>query len=321
MIITESSGSVADSGSRRIIANEEEYERVKNHMLLSNLGLWAWKCGKIAPMLVNHGGCHYGAMPLFKDKRTFQWFASCASYGPKNIYNQPNNPAFKDLPRYTEEYLQWLFSPQSPWASVHGNEVELIRYEGIIRGFILGPNALKNASGASIYNLLIASRQVRDHPQLFINYGDLKEKCGLDDFTAFILAPYFQLSKNIWVKGNSSHQSAHTPLKESVAIGGNYDFKSSRNLKPSEMKYSTVLDLKALKRSEYNTKTGSVSQSSHGWMKKYKDGDIVLSILCDEGTSINTKFSTLPSVSEEAIVKVAKQINDYIHSDEKKEAA
>jgi hypothetical protein len=283
----------------------EIHTKLVSHMTTAgNNWLAAWgyqKADKSLPHTNGYGGCHGGVMNEFtKGSVPFKWFGSTTSYAKTN-YNET-------LWGYIQEYLTWIFGPESPWRSVHNNDIELVKWDnGGIKSFILGSDAFADKPHyGSIFNLLIAARMTRDGSYVIQNYGDLK-KLGLDDLQAYVLAPYFCIKSGVWTRTATVWDAAHKPLRENAIL--NSTDSNYRQLPKDEWTYKDILSPRRLRESDFNYTIGLANASSRGWCDHYPKGvneKETLSYQIRTEGSIKTRFSTLKTIDPEKIKELAK---------------
>lgn len=262
---------------------------------------WAWKYRNSAGIQRDTGGCHSKAMHLCGEDafNLIEYFASAAAK-PRSEYKGESAGYVDNV----QEYLEWLYTEDSPWWNLHKGDIEIIRdSNNDIRGFIAGPSVFKLQNRSYFFNFLIANRMVRDHFHQFRNFKDLKN-VGLSNFQAFLLSPYLRLDPktNQWNK-YSEWNAAHTPIRE--ALKGNV-FNSDGYFNPSEKQHILkILDIDRFRRGDFDSKAGTPSLSSYGWLREGNKNDITLGNAFNSATSAKTKFSQVPTITNERILEFA----------------
>lgn len=280
----------------------------------ASTGVWGYE--EKDGVKLESGPCHARVMGRLAQKRPFKWFASASAYGPKSAtYKQHSSVAridnqhfeghaiaggdevskSKNLYSHVQDYLRWLCSPESPYRSIHKNDIQLIEdEEKNVRGFILGSSVFdENCNYSSILNFCIANRMVRDYAGYFGRYGALKEELGLSTFEAFILMPYFSFREGIWVRTTNTWDGAHLPLSEGYTYAG---------------RKGCLIDLKRLRDSRPNFSNDDMYSNSQIWRSEFPAGEKELSSRIKEGTSVKTRFSSISKFEAEDIIKFAKEL-------------
>jgi len=315
----------------RIIPDGKTYDKIRNFIITdNNVALAAYESKELGYRDFR-SACHGSLYWLFSDHKEvhgqshgdtnvkkrydLSFFATACSYS-KDAANY-KAPDISQQHSFIQDYCEWLLSDNHPWTKITQGDIEPIQdCNGDIRGYILGPKALDVENRAGVYNFLVASRLMRDQPQLFMTYGNLLKEFGCSKYSALMLMPYLQHNRNIWNKA-SYWSSNHQPFKD-ISGGPAYYMRLNPKEYPKagyrdemyQLKF--MIDLKAVKEGNYKFDNEGTEAHHHtnGWLKPYSEEEKTLCHWCDSEVDYNikTRFSTVSGFTNDFVNSLVQKL-------------